>query len=76
MACGTPVIGWRNGSIPELIADEVTGFVGDDIEAAIHAVGRVADLDRRACREVFKERFDLARMTSSYVRIYRQLVYE
>ena len=74
MACGTPVIGWRNGSVPEVITDGVTGFVVDSIEQAVHAVERVASLSRRACRQVFEERFDAARMARNYVTVYRRLV--
>jgi glycosyltransferase involved in cell wall biosynthesis len=75
MACGTPVIGWRNGSVPEVITDGVTGFVVDNIDDAIRAVGRVADLSRRACRETFKNRFDAARMAVDYMGVYRHVVH-
>jgi glycosyltransferase involved in cell wall biosynthesis len=74
MACGTPVVGWRNGSVPEVITDGVTGFVVDGIEQAVWAVGRVARLSRRVCRQVFEERFDAARMAQDYVAVYRRLV--
>ena len=47
LACGTPVIAWRNGSVPEVIEDGVTGFVVDSVEEAVRAVGRVAGLSRR-----------------------------
>jgi len=75
MACGTPVIGWRNGSVPEVITDGVTGFAVDSIEAAVQAVKRVGGLSRRACRQVFEERFDAARMARDYVAVYRSLVH-
>jgi glycosyltransferase involved in cell wall biosynthesis len=75
LACGTPVIAWRNGSVPEVIEDGVTGFVVDSIEDAVDAVGRVAWLDRRLCRRVFEERFDAARMARDYVGVYRALVH-
>ena len=75
MACGTPVIGWRNGSVLEVITDGVTGFVVDSIQEAVHAVARVANLSRRACRQVFEERFDAARMAGNYVDVYRRLVH-
>jgi glycosyltransferase involved in cell wall biosynthesis len=75
MACGTPVIGWRNGSVPEVITDGVTGFVVDSIEQAVQAVERVASLSRRACRQVFEERFGAARMARNYVDVYRRLVH-
>ena len=76
MACGTPVIGWRNGSVPEVITDGVTGFVVDSIEQAGQAIDGVASLSRRACRQVFEERFDATRMARSYVEVYRRLVHE
>jgi glycosyltransferase involved in cell wall biosynthesis len=75
MACGTPVIGWRNGSVPEVITEGVSGFVVDGIEDAVRAVGRVADLSRRACRDAFTERFDVARMAEEYLRVYRRVAH-
>jgi glycosyltransferase involved in cell wall biosynthesis len=74
MACGTPVIAWRNGAVPEVMEDGVTGFVVDSIEEAVLAVGRVPSLSRPACRRIFEERFDAARMTRDYVDTYRRLV--
>lgn len=74
MACGTPVIAWRNGSVPEVIDDGVTGFVVDSIAQAVEAVGRVGDLSRLACREIFEKRFDAARMARDYVEVYRKVV--
>jgi glycosyltransferase involved in cell wall biosynthesis len=73
LACGTPVIGWRCGSVPEVVADGVTGFVVDDVEQAVRAVGRVTGLSRRACRAAFEERFDAARMARDYLSVYRRL---
>jgi glycosyltransferase involved in cell wall biosynthesis len=73
MACGTPIIGWRNGSVPEVVTDGVTGFVVDTVDEAVRAVERVANLNRRACRQVFEERFDAARMARDYVEVYRRL---
>jgi glycosyltransferase involved in cell wall biosynthesis len=75
LACGTPVIAWRNGSVPEVIADGSTGFVVDSLDEAVEAVGRVAWLDRTTCRTTFQERFDASRMTRDYVEIYRRLVH-
>jgi glycosyltransferase involved in cell wall biosynthesis len=75
LACGTPVIGWRCGSVPEVIADGVTGFVVESVEQAVQAVGRVAGLSRRVCRDVFEERFDAARMAGDYLHVYRRLVH-
>ena len=53
----------------------MTGFVVDSVEEAVQAVGRVASLSRRACRAVFEERFDAARMARDYVEVYRRLVH-
>jgi glycosyltransferase involved in cell wall biosynthesis len=75
LACGTPVIAWRNGSVPEIIADGVTGFVVDSLEDAVRAVERVAGLSRPACRRAFEERFDAARMARDYVEVYRRLAH-
>jgi glycosyltransferase involved in cell wall biosynthesis len=74
LACGTPVVAWRNGSVPEVLADGVTGFIVDSVEEAVQAVGRVAGLDRRVCRQTFEDRFDAARMARDYLEIYRRLV--
>jgi glycosyltransferase involved in cell wall biosynthesis len=76
LACGTPVIAWRCGSVPEVIADGVTGFVVDSLEQAVQAVKRIADLRRYACRTAFEERFDTARMTQDYLEVYRRLVHD
>jgi glycosyltransferase involved in cell wall biosynthesis len=73
MACGTPVIAWRNGAAPEVVTDGVTGFVVESIGEAVQAVGRVSNLSRRGCREAFEKRFDAARMARDYVEVYRRL---
>jgi len=75
LACGTPVIAWRCGSVPEVISDGVTGFIVDDVEQAVHAVSRIGSLRREACRSAFEARFDAARMAHDYVEIYRRLQY-
>ncbi len=73
MACGTPVVAFRRGSVPEVMTDGVTGFVVDDVPGAVAAVGRVASLSRRSCRRSFVERFDAARMARDYLAVYRRL---
>ena len=75
LACGTPVIAWRNGSVPEVIDDGRTGFIVESVEEAVAAVGRVADLNRHACRKAFEDRFDAACMARQYVEVYRRLVH-
>jgi glycosyltransferase involved in cell wall biosynthesis len=73
LACGTPVIAWRNGSVPELITEGQTGFVVQDLDEAVRAVKRIEELSRRFCREEFESRFDAARMAAEYLRVYRNL---
>ncbi len=73
MACGTPVIAFRNGSVPEVLDDGVTGYVVDTIEQAVQAVERIPELSRKKCRSVFEERFTAERMTRDYLAIYRRL---
>ncbi len=75
MACGTPVIAWRNGAAPEVVTDGVTGFVVESIEEAVRAVGRISSLSRRGCRHVLEERFDAARMARDYVAVYQRLAH-
>jgi glycosyltransferase involved in cell wall biosynthesis len=74
LACGTPVVAWRNGSVPEVIENGVTGFVVESVEEAAQAVARIPELDRGACRKAFELRFDAARMARDYVDVYRRLV--
>jgi glycosyltransferase involved in cell wall biosynthesis len=73
MACGTPVVAFRRGSVPEVMEDGVTGFIVDTVDEAVRAVDRLGELSRRRCREVFEERFDAERMARDYVAIYRRL---
>lgn len=73
MACGTPVVAFRRGSVPEVVDEGLTGFVVDDVAGAVSAVERAAALDRKACRRVFEERFRAARMATDYLAIYERL---
>jgi glycosyltransferase involved in cell wall biosynthesis len=73
MACGTPVIAFRRGSVPELVDEGATGYIVDDIDEAVKAVERLETLDRRTCREVFERRFSARRMCADYVAAYRQI---
>ena len=74
IACGTPVIAYRNGSVPELIEDGVTGFIVENLEQAAEAVCNVANIDRRRCRANFEERFSATRMARDYIEIYERLI--
>ncbi len=73
MACGTPVIARRRGSVPEVIEHGVTGFVVETDEEAAEAVKLAAKLDRQVIRQRFEERFSARRMARDYVRIYERL---
>jgi glycosyltransferase involved in cell wall biosynthesis len=74
MACGTPVIAFRRGSVPEIVTEGVSGFVVDTIEEAVTAVGRATRLDRAKVRAEFDCRFTAERMAREYVNIYSNLV--
>jgi glycosyltransferase involved in cell wall biosynthesis len=74
MACGTPVIAWDKGSVPEVMEDGVNGFVVKDMDQAVRAIEQVSSLNREQCRAVFEERFTVARMAEDYLRVYRQLL--
>jgi glycosyltransferase involved in cell wall biosynthesis len=73
-ACGTPVIAYRRGSVPEVIDEGVTGFVVDTEDEAVRAIGRLASLDPSAVRAVFERRFTARQMAENYLRIYRKLL--
>ena len=76
LACGTPVIAWRCGSVPEVIEDGRTGFIVQSMEEAAQAVERVLEIDRLECRKAFEERFTSRRMAEDYLRIYERLLAE
>lgn len=72
MACGTPVLAFRHGSVPEVIDEGVTGYIVDDIESAVATIPRLLNLDRRRVRQRFEERFTATRMAKSYVSLYNR----
>ena len=74
MACGTPVIAYDSGSVPEVMEDGVTGFIVGEIDEAAEAVGRVRNLSRARCREVFEKRFTAGRMANDYVNVYERML--
>jgi glycosyltransferase involved in cell wall biosynthesis len=74
LACGTPVLATRRGSVPELVEDGITGWIGDDEEALVAAVERAAEIDRAACREVAVRRFSVAAMADGYEAAYARLL--
>jgi glycosyltransferase involved in cell wall biosynthesis len=73
MACGTPVIAYPLGSVPEVMTDGVTGFMVRDLDEAIVAVGRASLLSRQRIREVFDRRFTSRRMAEDYLELYERV---
>ena len=73
MACGTPVVAWRCGSVPEVVDDFVTGRIVESEDDAVRATREVLDYDRAAVRGVFERRFTSEVMARQYVRLYEQL---
>jgi glycosyltransferase involved in cell wall biosynthesis len=76
MACGTPVIAWENGSVPEVIEPGLTGFIVNSATQAQRAVAALDQLDRTAIRARFEERFSAVAMARRYLEIYRLLPQE
>jgi glycosyltransferase involved in cell wall biosynthesis len=74
MACGTPVIAYSSGSVPEVMEEGRTGFIVCELDDAVEAVRRVPQLSRARCREVFEQRFTADRMARDYVDVYEQLI--
>jgi glycosyltransferase involved in cell wall biosynthesis len=73
IACGTPIIAYRMGSVPEIIDEGITGYIVDNVDDAVAAVQRAASLNRRICRRVFEERFSARRMCLDYLELYKGL---
>ncbi len=74
MACGTPVVAFRRGSMAEVIDQGVTGYLADDVESAVGAVSAAARLDRAGVSARARERFSASRMVSDYLRVYERLL--
>jgi hypothetical protein len=74
MACGTPVIAFKSGSVPEVIDDRITGFVVPGEAEAVEAIGRLSEFDRRKVRTHFEKRFTARRMAEEYLHSYKAVV--
>jgi len=74
LACGTPVLAYRRGSIPELIEDRQTGLISEDLSEMIRSVTEIERIDRRRCRESFESRFTVQRMVADYLKTYERLL--
>jgi len=75
MACGTPVIAFNRGSVPEIIEDDLTGLIVEDEISAVSAVGRISELDRQKVRARFEQRFTARRMAMDYLAAYRNVMH-
>jgi glycosyltransferase involved in cell wall biosynthesis len=74
LACGTPVIAYRNGSVPEIIQHNRSGYIVDNNEQAIKAVKDISQINRSECRICFEERFTSERMATEYVNVYQKMI--
>ena len=74
MACGTPVLAFRRGSVPEVIDEGVSGMIVDSMEEALAAIPNLLRMDRRAVRKRFEDRFSATRMANDYLKLYRNLM--
>jgi glycosyltransferase involved in cell wall biosynthesis len=74
MACGTPVIAYPYGSVPEIMKEGVSGFIVPDAQSAAAAIKNVDNVDRKKCREYFEKRFTSTRMAEDYLAIYDRLI--
>jgi glycosyltransferase involved in cell wall biosynthesis len=74
MSCGTPVIAWRCGSVPEVVEPGLSGFIVESMDTAVDAVRRIHRLDRAVVRRRFEQRFSAERMARDYLALYRALV--
>ena len=79
MACGTPVIAFNRGSVPEIVKDGVTGFVVDPakgVEGLVEAIKKIGEIDRAACRKHVEEKFTIAKMVEGYENVYKKVLGE
>ena len=73
-ACGTPVVAFKKGSMPEIISDGENGFLADDVASAVEAIANLKTISRHKCRSVVEERFSQDRMVENYLAVYRKII--
>ncbi|MBL1275476.1 MAG: glycosyltransferase family 4 protein [Ectothiorhodospiraceae bacterium] len=76
MACGTPIIAFNRGSVPEIMEPGITGFIVDTLQEAIEAVDNIDVIDRQQCRNTFEKRFSSWRMTKEYLLLYERQIHK
>ncbi len=74
MACGTPVIAFNKGSMPELIESGKNGFIVSDVKEAVDAVKKIPQIDRQYCRNIVEQRFNVDRMVDDYIKVYQRII--
>lgn len=74
MACGTPVVAFNKGSMPELINSGKNGFIVENVEEAVAALGKISKIDRQCCRETVEQKFSVERMVNDYIKVYQQIL--
>ena len=74
LACGTPVVAYPRGSVPEILEEGRTGFIVSDAKSAANALGRIPEISRAGCRRAFEQRFTAARMAQDYLALYQKLI--
>jgi glycosyltransferase involved in cell wall biosynthesis len=76
LACGTPVIAYKRGSVPEVVEDKKAGFIVNDIDEAVKAVNSLHVISRKTCRDIFENRFTVSRMAEDYLALYQHIIEE
>ena len=74
MACGTPVVAFNKGSMPELIDSGKNGFIVSDVEEAVNALTKIPEIDRQNCRDTVEKRFTVEKMVDNYIRVYKKII--
>lgn len=76
MSCGTPVIGWNNGAVPEVVQHGETGFVVSSVEEMTRAINDIDAIERKACRERVEKLFSVEKMVQGYLKVYERIIKE
>jgi len=74
MACGTPVIAYSNGAVPEVVKDKKTGFIVKNVNEMVRAIKNINKIDRKKCRERVEKYFSVEKMVNDYEKIYQKLL--
>lgn len=75
LACGTPVIGFRRGSVPEVIQDGINGFICEELHSMVEAITEIKKIDRNKCRSIAEDKFSAEAIVTSYEDLYKRLIF-